>query len=181
MTIDATIGGASANSFVSLVEMTSYAATQSWASAWTAYTENEKEVSLISACKWLDTLIYKGSRNATTQRLSWPRTGATFDGITSPTDAIPDRIQTAQMELSWQLLQKPDALITSGTAPQGTYLAESKLGDLVQKYQQFTGTNAAAVDNVNDPTVLIKFPWLRDLIGGWLGGLTGGVGLMSRN
>tara|TARA_R100000406_G_C3108818_1_gene123778 strand:+ start:473 stop:1018 length:546 start_codon:yes stop_codon:yes gene_type:complete len=180
MAIDATVGGADANSYVTLAEMTAYAATQSWNATWTAYTQDKKEISLISATKWLDTLTYKGSRNATTQRLSWPRTGATFDGVTSSATAIPAQIKTAQMELSWQLLQDPDALITRGTAPQGTYLAETKLGDLVQKYQQYEGSSPASIDNINDPKVFIKYPWLRDLIGGWLGGLSGGVGFIER-
>ena len=126
MAIDATVGGADANSYVTLAEMTAYAATQSWNATWTAYTQDKKEISLISATKWLDTLTYKGSRNATTQKLSWPRTGATFDGVTSSATAIPAQIKTAQMELSWQLLQDPDALITRGTAPQApTWLRPS--------------------------------------------------------
>ena len=82
MAIDATVGGADANSYVTLAEMTAYAATQSWNATWTAYTQDKKEISLISATKWLDTLTYSYSRNETTQKLSWPRTGATFDGVT---------------------------------------------------------------------------------------------------
>ena len=180
MAIDATVGGANANSYVTLAEMTAYAANQSWDATWTAYTTAKKEISLKSAAQWLDTLTYKGSRNATTQRLSWPRTGATFDGVTSSATAIPAQIKTAQMELSWQLLQDPDVFIKGSTAPQGTYLSESKLGDLVQKYQQYEGSSATTVDNIKDPKVFINYPWLRDLIGGWLAGMSGGIGFIER-
>ena len=44
------------------------------------------------------------------------------------------------------------------------------------------GTTVTSCDNCNDPKIITAFPWLKDLLGCWIGGggAVGGVGLMLR-
>ena len=60
--IDATVGGSSANSYVTGAEADSFAGLQSWGSAWLAKTESERTIALISACSWLETIDWAGGR-----------------------------------------------------------------------------------------------------------------------
>ena len=45
---------------------------------------------------------------------------------------------------------------------------------------QYSGTSVTSCDNCNDPAIITAFPFLKDLLGCWLAGLSGGVGLMLR-
>lgn len=181
-TLDATLGGATSNSYVTLAFADEYASNQSWASNWAALTEDEKTVALITACSWMEMLNYAGNRCNTDQRLSWPRVNASCDGVPATCDAIPYSIERTQVELAYQANQDPNAIIGGGGgAAAGTYVKRQKLGSLEVEYDQYSGTTVTSCDNCNDPIVITKFPWIKNIIGCWLGGgASGGVGLMLR-
>ena len=67
-------------------------------------------------------------------------------------------------------------------AAAGTYVKRQKLGSLEVEYDQYQGTTVTSCDNCNDPKIITAFPWLKDLLGCWIGGggAVGGVGLMLR-
>ena len=180
-TLDATLGGETSNSFVSISFADEYASNQSWASDWAALAEDEKTVALITACSWMEMLTYAGNRCSTTQRLSWPRINASCDGVPATCDAIPYSIKRTQVELAHQAHKDPNAIIGGGGgAAQGTYVKRQKLGSLEVEYDQYDGASITSCDNCNDPIVITKFPWIKNIIGCWLTGVSGGVGLMLR-
>jgi hypothetical protein len=108
ITIDSTVGGASANSYVSKAELDSYLDTRLHNSAVvTAATDDTKNRAIATATRLLDELIeWEGEpADAETQVLQWPRLylydtlGNDLDG-----DAIPQQIKTATMELAVYLV-----------------------------------------------------------------------------
>ena len=182
-TLDSTLGGPTSNSYCDLAFANGYAANQYWGTKWDILTDDEKILALITSTQWMETLSYAGNRCSTTQLLSWPRTNASCDGVPATCTEIPYSIKRAEVELAWQAHLNPDAIIGGGGgAAQGTFVSRQKLGSLEVEYEQYQGTTITSCDNCNDPIVITKFPFIRGLIGCWLGGggVTGGVGLMLR-
>mgnify|MGYP003666375094 CR=1 FL=1 len=179
--LDSTLAGPASNSYCDLLFANEYAANQSWGSKWDVLTDDEKIISLITATSWMEMLKYTGNRCDLTQRLAWPRANAACDGVLATCAEIPYSIRRTEVELAYQAYLNPDAIIGGGGgASAGTYVKRQKLGSLEVEYDQYDGTSVASCDNCNDPIVITKFPWIKGLIGCWLTGLTGGVGLMLR-
>lgn len=113
ITITATAGSASANSFVTELEQIAYMAARLNASTWTTVsgstcTETEK-AAMVEATRELSNRRWQGMRVDDTQALSWPR-----DTVVNPdsatlnyysTTAIPQRIKDACCELAFQFLK----------------------------------------------------------------------------
>ena len=89
-TIDATLSGAAANSYVTLAAADTYFETVPDSSTWTSKTTDQKNRALISATRWIDALSFYGDRCTTTQALKWPREDYTVDGIDLACTLIPD-------------------------------------------------------------------------------------------
>lgn len=115
ISIVATVGSASSNSFVTEAEAISYMATRLNASAWTTLSgstciETEK-AALIEATRDLSVRLWLGTRSDTVQALSWPRLfvpnpDVPFYGIYFyPSTAIPQRVKDATCELAFQFLK----------------------------------------------------------------------------
>ena len=167
---DATIGGELSNSYCTKEFADAYASNQHWQAAWFAVLGEARQVALISATKWLETVSYSGTRCTATQALAWPRSGATCDGVASSCDIIPLRIRQAEVELAFQLINNPDAITGQpggggGTAA-GTYVSMQKLGDLEQQFSAYPSGEQSSNDctDCSNPEVINKFPWLRDFL-----------------
>ena len=108
---DSTVGGASANSYVTLEAAEAYFFGRLSDSAWDEADEATRESALIMATARLDAETFVGSPVTTTQRLQWPRYGA-YDrnGNQYVTTAIPSLIQDATCELALAVLDDPDLL-----------------------------------------------------------------------
>lgn len=113
ITIDATVGGASANSFVTEVEQIAYMATRLNASTWTTVsgstcTDTEKQA-MVEATRELSAMNWRGTRAETTQLLSWPRWDVpdpdSPSGFLYSSTVIPQRIKDATCELAFQFLK----------------------------------------------------------------------------
>ena len=133
VTIDATAGGASANSYLTLSDaqdivdgMVEDADVTAWASA----TTDQKNRALYTATQRLDRERFIGARATNTQALQWPRTGVrrpdtyvnTYsvgfpfrisEDYFSETE-IPDQIKRAQIELAVYLKNNTDGISLSG-------------------------------------------------------------------
>lgn len=107
LTIDATVGGASANSFVTLAEANAYMAARLNTDAWTdaddagvALAEATRELGL---CRWL------GLRVDDTQALAWPRQLVLDPDSPSriwyAETVIPQRVKDATCELALEFLR----------------------------------------------------------------------------
>ena len=127
--IDATVGGANANSYLTLAEAQAYFDTRLPVAGWDD--ADDQNVLLIMATRTLDRLLtpYKtlftmngrnyyrvrpqwtGAAATQTQRLAWPRTGM-FDanGFAIASNVIPEDLKFATAEIRrspWRLLYKP--------------------------------------------------------------------------
>jgi len=109
-TIDATVGGASANSYLTISAADDIAATMLGTLAWTSATTDERTRALITATRGLDTLDWIGDRATTTQALDWPRSDASCGGIDYPDDEIPEAIEYSTFDLANALLTTPTLL-----------------------------------------------------------------------
>jgi len=133
VTIDATVGGANANSYLTLAaaELIIEGFVQDDdVVAWASATEDQKNRALFSATQRIDRERFLGARATDTQALQWPRTGVrkpdtyintyavgfpfriTTDYYTDT--EIPDRIEFAQCVLAVYLNNNKDGLSLSG-------------------------------------------------------------------
>ena len=183
VTLDATLSGATSNSYVDMTTALAIAQNIPGGGEWSVLDEEARNLSLIVATRWLETLTYAGDRCKPDQRLKWPRKGASCDGITSDCAGIPYRIQESEVTLAITYSTDPGKFpggSGGGGAASGTFVSRQKLGSLEVEYSQYQGSSVTSCDNCNDPAIMTSFPWLKDLLGCWVGGLSGGVGLMLR-
>ena len=164
-TIDATIKGENANSYVTLTEANDYFDTSPDSSTWTNKTDDQKKRSLISAARWIDTLVFYGDRCDDGQALKFPRNNYQVDGVELSCSKIPNNIKYAQYELARALANDTDAM--TGNVGTNGNIAEAKLGDLAVKYN----TSSQGTGSVNN--VLDVYPWLQSYLGAYM---LGGAG-----
>ena len=164
-TIDATIKGANANSYVTLTEANSYFETVPDSSTWTNKTDDQKNRSLIESTRWIDTLVYYGDRCDSGQALKFPRNNYQVDGVELACSAIPQNIKYAQFELARALANDTGA-ITGTTGKDGNF-SEVKLGDIEVKYNT-DSQGSGAINNILD-----VYPWLQSYLGAYM---LGGAG-----
>lgn len=109
VTIDATVGGASANSYVTLAEMTTYMTGRLNSATFDDAATDDQNRALVEATREVDIKTYQGNRADSTQILAWPRQWAR--NVDSPTldyfatNVIPERVKDATMELAFQFLE----------------------------------------------------------------------------
>lgn len=186
LVFDPTIGGEFANSYVTTDYADAYASNQHWQAAWFAKTAEARQVALISATKWLETVSYAGTRCTATQALAWPREGASCDGVPATCDIIPTQIKQAEVELAYQLIVNPDAITGApgggGGVAAGTYVSSKKLGDLQIDYAAFPSGEQSSNDctDCSNPEVINKFPWLKGYLQCWANITSGGSKILLR-
>ena len=103
MALDATVGGLSSNSYVTVVEADAYFSNRlHGTSKWDALTPEVKESSLITTTNILDWHVtFKGHKNDDEQALQWPRSSAIRpNGTGIATDAIPSEVKQAIYEVA---------------------------------------------------------------------------------
>ena len=164
-TIDSTIKGANANSYVTLTEANDYFDTSPDSSTWTNKTDDQKKRALISAARWIDTLVFYGDRCDDGQALRFPRNNYQVDGVELACSKIPNGIKYAQYELSRALANDTDAM--TGNVGTNGNIAEAKLGDLAVKYN-VASQGTGSVNNILD-----VYPWLQSYLGAYM---IGGAG-----
>ena len=106
MALDATLGGASANSYVTVAEADAYFATSFGRTAWGSASDANKEIVLIESTRLLDLLVsWKGYVKSDTQALRWPRTYVpNIDGRYISDSIVPKDVKNAVFELAYSLL-----------------------------------------------------------------------------
>lgn len=110
-TIDATVGGADANAFVTIAECDTYFDERLNATAFTGADAQDQIRAVIMATRDVSRLDFAGERVTTTQALSWPREYApnpdtsAYDDYWYEPDVIPDRVKYATMELALEYLK----------------------------------------------------------------------------
>ena len=164
-TINATLKDANANSYVTLAEANTYFETVPDSSNWTNKTDDQKNRSLISATRWIDSFVFFGDRCDEDQALKFPRTNYQVDGVELSCSLIPNNIKYAQYELARALANDTGA-ITGTTGKDGNF-SEVKLGDIQVKYN-LSSQGTGSINNIFD-----VYPWLQSYIGAYM---LGGAG-----
>ena len=185
-TLDATLSGTKSNSYITLEQALFLARNIPGGEAWIATPEDDRNLSLITATAWLETLNYVGDRCNASQALKWPRSGGVCDGVTSDCNGIPLKIQKAEVVLAIKYVESPASFPGAGggdSAPSGTYVKRQKIGGLEIEYDQFNTNFGSSCDDCDNPQIIQSFPWIDDLLGCWIqGGAlgSGGSGLILR-
>lgn len=122
MTLDATPGGSSANSYCTVAEADAYFGTSFNRTVWAATSTPNKEIALIEASRLLDNLVtWNGYLVTNTQNMRWPRAyvynpdsypahrSSMDSGLGGPylsSDVIPRPIKEIAYELAYDILAK---------------------------------------------------------------------------
>lgn len=135
-TIDATVGGAAANSYSTTAEANAYHDTHLYASVWTGVDETKCKA-LQMATRLLDAMFdWYGEAADDDQRLSWPRIGVEGRvGIIEST-VLPDELKEATAELARQLLASNT---TADSAVEVQGLTALKVGPIELSFGSATG------------------------------------------
>ena len=164
-TIDATLSGTSANSYVTLAQANTYFETVPDSSTWTNKTDDQKNRALIAATREIDNLVFYGDRCDNGQALKFPRNNYEVDDVVLACTAVPNNIKYAQYELARALANDTEAM-TGNTGTDGNF-SEVKLGDIEVKYNT-DSQGSGSVNNIMD-----VYPWLQSYLGAYM---LGGAG-----
>lgn len=134
MALDATVGGATSNSFLTREEAIELANDHPFATAWLALTDAEKDKTLILASRLIDRLCWLGSPLSTTQALAFPRSGLKASGRYIPSDTIPQQIKNAVFEYALLIGGGTNPGTPSDAAEQG--LKRVKAGPVEVEFQK---------------------------------------------
>jgi hypothetical protein len=154
--LDATPGGANANSFATLAQANAYIASRLYSDDWTDADEDTQERALITATQLIVAAVeWQGWPTSTTQALPLPRTGLRArTGAALPSTSIPLALAYATAEYARQL-------ITAGampTAPSDTAgLKRLKAGPVELEWD---GSGAAGADGSLPVDVLAMIGFL---------------------
>jgi hypothetical protein len=117
ITLVATVGGSTSNTYATLAEATTYFEGRLNVTDWTGATTDEKNRALVMAARRLDQEVWVSEKAASTQALKWPRWDAEDeDGNSVGSDVIPQAIKDAQCELALAML---DSDLTTDTGLEG--------------------------------------------------------------
>lgn len=177
VTIVATVGSATANSYVTLAEADTALEARLNTTLWDAATDDTKNRALVEAQAELQSLSWVGTRTDAVQALAWPReyapdpdapSDADLDTLPVPTfddDEIPVRVKNAQIELAFQFVK---AGTTDLAMPSGTDGILRKKVDVLET--EYAGPGHRATRGV------ARFPRVAQLIAPLL---TGGAGSLT--
>jgi hypothetical protein len=147
--IDATAGGAAANSYEDEAAATAYFAERLGGDAWAGIDAERQKKALITAAIVIDAFPLRGRKSSSTQRRQWPRVGTYLAGHALDTGIVPEFVKHAQFEQAFSLLV---ASGTDGTtdplAPAGTEAFKSiKVGDIALEMRDAERDGVAAADD----------------------------------
>ena len=175
VTLDATLSGPTSNTYIDMPTALAMAQNIPGGGDWAAKDEETRNLSLIQATRWLETIDYGGTRCDASQRLKWPRSGASCDGVTATCSAVPYQIQEAEVMLAIQYDKNPGSFpgmdSGGGSTQSGVYVAEQTLGEMSIKYNAYPAgqSDTSNCTSCGDPLIIQKFDWLKSLLGCWVG------------
>jgi Putative DnaT-like ssDNA binding protein len=111
ITIDASIGAQSTNSYLTVVRSNALAETLPHMGEWLSDASINKPQLLVYATRLIDlNFIPLGYKASSSQALMWPQGGLYYVGTTTaiPTSIIPECVEYATLEWAWALHENPD-------------------------------------------------------------------------
>ncbi len=121
VTIDATIGGASSNSYATLAQADTFHESNLYSSDWDDATDDQKNRGLVMATRMLDDFFdWLGGAVGATQALLWPRIDVpNHFGVEYGSDELPEELIDATAYVAFRLIQEsgdPEAASGAGSA-----------------------------------------------------------------
>lgn len=168
LVIDASVGGASANSFLTLAEAQTYMDARLNGSLWDAADTDDQNRALVEATRELSHFCWCGTRVTTTQSLAWPRQWVVnpdtpaFAWAYYDTTVIPQRVKDATAELAFQFLNAGTSDLASADPNAG----------VVEKTIDVLTTRWAAFQR---PSGWARFPRVLGYVGPLLEESSGGI------
>lgn len=106
MSFDATPGGSSSDTYVTLEEAKDYFKTRLHSDLWVSFVN--KKAALITATRLLERWVkWQGTKTTETQALHWPADGAVDrDGYYVPNHIIPVAVKEATCEMAYAMLEE---------------------------------------------------------------------------
>ena len=167
MSLDTTVGGAASDSYATLAEYTAFAAAYGYT---LEVADAANEVNLRKAVRYIDqAYFWMGWKTTDAQALEWPRfIDGLVDNYTVPSDAIPQKIKDAQMEMAFLIQGGTTPLITlSG----GAIIRKREKVDVIEEETEYSA-----------PREREAYPIIDALVGryanGKIGTSSGSFGLM---
>ena len=158
-TLDVTVGGATANSYIGESAASDYFDERLNTGAWDAASPDDRARALISATRWVDTQGFIGDKATTAQALAWPRR----DVPDIADDVIPVLVQQAVCEVALALLAAGG---TDLLAVDGATGVKRKKVDVLET--EYFGPD-------DRPTGMEKVPHAIRLLAPYLDGVFGGL------
>jgi hypothetical protein len=129
LTIDATVGGETSNSYATLEEIEELLEAEILVGAWADLDDDEeadlllKQKALIQATRLIDQVLFKGVRTNQNQALEFPRTGVRIDpNMIIPSAIIPHDIKLAQALICVDIVNRTsDPTIANMSSLSGVY------------------------------------------------------------
>ena len=142
-----TIGSTAYDAYADVVEADIYLAVElTYFAAWDALSDEDKNVRLVAATRYLDGLRWAGEPTTTGQATEWPRSGLLGrDGEDLAADSVPLDIENAAILLAADLAIDPEALSIGSS--DGNIQSE-RIGPKAVSY--FRPRRRARVDNTID-------------------------------
>ena len=132
MAIDATVNGATSDSFITVAVADTYFSNNLYATTWDAASTADKEKALKMATRILDEKVaWVGTRATSAQALGWGRTDVYWDGITVSSTTMPIQISNATAEFAGSLI---DSDLTANAEGKG--LNSLKVGDITLEFDK---------------------------------------------
>jgi len=156
VTIVATVGSASANSYLTLAEGNEISNNCLGTFPWQTATDDNKARALINATRYLDELRFIGTKASTTQALMWPRDEATCGDFDFSNTVIPPPVKMACFDIADTLLGNGNILKISDTTSTtelipgipNNLLKKVKLDVLDVEFLNQSGTSQPAKVNI---------------------------------
>jgi hypothetical protein len=138
-------GKVDAESYVTVAGADTYHSSLGAPAAWTASTETQKEQALRKATSFIDEHFgssFKGRRTNESQRLRWPRIGASdSDGYLISSSAIPRRLSDATAELAAKAREDGDLFADADTS--GELVAEEIKVGPISISEEYSGSKGS--------------------------------------
>ena len=157
-TLNATAGAVDANSFATRDQAVAIFESRQSSTAWALASDPKRDAALIEATAEIEARIeWRGEASTTTQRLAFPQTGLSRDGVAVESDSIPVEVVRATALYA-------DFILAGGENPGGV-LALSGLGGMrVQAQDALPGAVIAA----------IPAKWVRSRVGSTVAAISWG-------
>lgn len=148
--IDATVGGANSNSYISLEDANTYFSYNLYGENWDNADDETRKKALVSATRRIDYEKFYGYRSSENQSLQFPRAGIGYlDGIYVD-NIIPQQISEATCELALYMLSTNMSKPSVNTSN----IQSVKAGSLAVEYAIDKNDNVSRPNNELPPFVL---------------------------